>query len=259
MSSQQDDADPDRVFGAPLRVAGWQVRLATEADRPAIQALRARAFRGSPDASDLDAFDPGSLHLWVGRIGQGPIATLRLRVHRTPKALLSGYAAQHYDLHGLARAPGPVVELGRLCRAAQAGGRAVDADSLRLLWAGVARVALTCCATRLVGCTSFATTTPATLGPVLDVLAARHLGPEALRPGVKAAEVHRLAPPTRPLDPAAPGLMPPLLRLYLALGGWVSDHLVIDRDLGTSHIFTCVDIDTMPAARRKTLGRMAQV
>ena len=47
--------------------------------------------------------------------------------------------------------------------------------------------------------------------------------------------------------------MPPLLRSYLAMGGWVSDHAVIDRDLGTLHVFTGLEISAVPAARARFL------
>ena len=36
--------------------------------------------------------------------------------------------------------------------------------------------------------------------------------------------------------------LPPLLKFYLRLGGKVSDHAVIDRDLDTLHVFTYVDL-----------------
>ena len=47
--------------------------------------------------------------------------------------------------------------------------------------------------------------------------------------------------------------MPPLLRTYLLMGGWVSDHAVIDRDLNTMHVFTAVDIKAIPQARKRLL------
>ena len=50
--------------------------------------------------------------------------------------------------------------------------------------------------------------------------------------------------------------MPPLLRTYLMMGGWVSDHAVIDRDLGTLHVFTGVEIKGVPEGRVRAL-RMA--
>lgn len=257
------DFDP---FGAPLVRGAWQVRLATVKDRDAVMRLRARAFRGDADADDRDAFDAQSLHLWVGQAGQGPDTTLRLRLHPQPDDVLSGYAAQYYDLTALARAPGPVLELGRLCRRqgrlmAKADPRTrasarTGAEAMRLLWAGVARVALRTGAARLIGCTSFYTTDPAQLMPLLALLGARYGGPPGLRPAIKARETLTLAN-IAPSDPGTLKNLPPLLRNYLMLGGWVSDHMVIDHDLGTSHVFTCVEIATMPAARKRVLTAMA--
>ena len=37
-------------------------------------------------------------------------------------------------------------------------------------------------------------------------------------------------------------LLPPLLKFYLKLGGKVSDHAVIDRELDTLHVFTYVNL-----------------
>ena len=51
--------------------------------------------------------------------------------------------------------------------------------------------------------------------------------------------------------------LPALLRAYLALGGWVSDHAVVDRDLGTCHVFTCVELDRLPPARRRAFEGLA--
>ncbi|GAB4268210.1 MAG: GNAT family N-acetyltransferase [Pararhodobacter sp.] len=241
----------DPVFGTPLEQGGWVVRLARDDDLGAVLALRGRVFRGGAD--DTDAHDAASLHLWIGRAGQGPRATLRLRLHEDAESLLSGYAAQHYDLTALAAAGGRVLELGRLC----AEGPAMDADLLRLVWAGVARIALRTGTARLIGCTSFHTTEAASLDPALALLRARHLGPDDLRPGRKAPEARGVEAAGVPPRPEAAALMPPLLRVYLAMGGWVSDHLVVDRDLGTCHVFTCVDIAAMPSARRRSLSRLA--
>jgi putative hemolysin len=51
--------------------------------------------------------------------------------------------------------------------------------------------------------------------------------------------------------------MPPLLRTYLMMGGWVSDHAVIDRQMGTLHVFTGVEIRAIPAARARMLRALA--
>ena len=51
--------------------------------------------------------------------------------------------------------------------------------------------------------------------------------------------------------------MPPLLRSYLAMGGWVSDHAVVDPVLRTMHVFTGVEIGTIPPARQRLLRATA--
>ena len=47
--------------------------------------------------------------------------------------------------------------------------------------------------------------------------------------------------------------LPPLLRTYLGMGGWVSNHAVADRELDTLHVFTCVEVDRVPAARAASI------
>jgi hypothetical protein len=37
------------------------------------------------------------------------------------------------------------------------------------------------------------------------------------------------------------------------LGGWVSDHAVIDPDLDTLHVFTAVEVARIPPARARAL------
>ena len=51
--------------------------------------------------------------------------------------------------------------------------------------------------------------------------------------------------------------MPPLLRTYLMMGGWVSDHAVVDRDLNTLHVFTGLEITAISPARKKLLRAVA--
>jgi L-ornithine Nalpha-acyltransferase len=70
------------------------------------------------------------------------------------------------------------------------------------------------------------------------------------------AYAHDLAGDTPDLA-AAMAQMPPLLRTYLAMGGWVSDHAVLDRDLDTLHVFTAVEIAAIPPARARALREIA--
>ena len=76
---------------------------------------------------------------------------------------------------------------------------------------------------------------------------------------MKAPDVFRFAPGLRrkPDMKKARKAMPPLLRTYLLMGGWVSDHAVRDRDLGTLHVFTGLEVGRVPAHRRRALIGMA--
>ena len=51
--------------------------------------------------------------------------------------------------------------------------------------------------------------------------------------------------------------MPPLLRTYLLMGGWVSDHAVYDRDLNTMHVFTGLEIGAIPESRKRALRALS--
>ena len=72
----------------------------------------------------------------------------------------------------------------------------------------------------------------------------------------KAPRVFRFARALRLRKPdprAAMAAMPPLLRSYLAMGGWVSDHAVVDDHLDTLHVFTGLEIRAIPPARARLL------
>jgi L-ornithine Nalpha-acyltransferase len=243
--------DPTR-FGPPIRQGALSVAPAATADEVAqCLALRALAFRGDAGAADGDGFDAACLHLRVGPDGGAVLATLRLQPHEPGR--IAGYAACHYDLSALQGQPGAALELGRLCLHPDHG----DPDLMRLIWAGVARAADAWGAARLIGCTSFPGTDPDALAPALGLLATRHLGPPDLRPGKRSPATRAVSDWAGAADAAGAALLPPLLRAYLALGGWVSDHLVIDADLGTCHVFTCVEIATMPEGRKRILRGLA--
>ncbi|MGR3710973.1 MAG: ornithine-acyl-ACP acyltransferase, partial [Alterinioella nitratireducens] len=65
------------------------------------------------------------------------------------------------------------------------------------------------------------------------------------------------APPRQPDPRHALARMPSLLRSYLMMGGRVSDHAVIDCDLGTLHVFTGLEIAAIPPARATRLRQIA--
>ena len=108
----------------------------------------------------------------------------------------------------------------------------------------------------LFGCSSFVGTEPEDHAEAFAMLKERHLAPRRWWPRVKAPKVFRFARALRLRKPdpkRAMAAMPPLLRSYLAMGGWVSDHAVVDPTLRTMHVFTGVEIRAIPPARRRLL------
>ena len=86
-----------------------------------------------------------------------------------------------------------------------------------------------------------------------------HLAPRDWQPREKSQNIYRYARLIRHRVDERRGLrmMPPLLRTYLIMGGWVSDHAVLDRELNTMHVFTGLEIDAVPAARARLLRQVA--
>lgn len=227
-----------------------------DTDLTEAQALRHLAFRrhivadtGAAGARghDSDAFDPLCRHLLVREGSGAMVACCRILDFAAGESLSASYAAQVYDLTRLEAFPGPRMELGRFCLHPAHH----DPDILRLLWGALTAIVDAEAVALLFGCSSFV---GAEAGPHLAALAAlrRHIGPKAYLPGPRAVE--RVAFPE---GPGAPADLPPLLRTYLAMGGWVSDHAVIDRDLDTLHVFTALPIAEVPAARARALRAVA--
>lgn len=242
----------------PLSKGRYIARLAgSKADVRAAQSLRYRCFRAARglggDALDRDAFDDRCLHVLIeDQESRALLGCYRLLLLPSARDLGHSYAGQFYDLGPLAGFQGPVLELGRFCIDAAC----TDPDVLRIAWGAMTRVVDGQGVTLLFGCTSFDGTDPAPHAEALGLLASRHLAPARWRPGRRAAETVPL--PDHPFDARrAMAAMPPLLRTYLGMGGWVSDHAVIDRDLQTLHVFTGVEIAAIPAARARLLRAVA--
>ncbi|MFN7001799.1 MAG: GNAT family N-acetyltransferase [Roseinatronobacter sp.] len=240
-----------------LGIGQLTVRLAqSSADMTAVQSLRNIRFRGAPGIRDLDAFDPLCLHLLVRKSPEERVlATARLRVVSGVAEVTSSYSAQFYDLVDLARSDRRCMEIGRICID---GDHVHDPDVLRALLAGLTRLAQEARAEILMGCASFRGADPQRHADALAYLAAHHIGPTELRPGRGSGQVMDL--PRLSADSSMTGLrkVPALLRLYLGLGGWVSDHAVIDTDLDTLHVFAAVEVAAIPPARQRALQLLAR-
>lgn len=218
-------------------------------------ALRARRFRGDAGA-DADAFDEAARHVLVEDREGRVVCTFRLTHFSDGTGVAASYAAQFYDLARLARWPGPMLEMGRFC--IERG--APDPAILRVAWGALAGLVAAGRVGLVFGCTSFAGAEGQAHSEALALLKERHLAPRRWRPQAKAGEVFRFARRLRGRKPdlkSATRAMPPLLRSYLAMGAWVSDHAVVDRDLGALHVFTGLEVARVPKARLRALRAAA--
>ena len=57
-------------------------------------------------------------------------------------------------------------------------------------------------------------------------------------------------------DTASLAQVPHLMRSYLAMGAWVSDHAVVDDFWDTVHIFTAIEIENIPASRMRVMRNL---
>ena len=236
----------------------YRTRFAeTRADIEAAQRLRWRAFRGGQgEGVDADDHDALCRHVLVEEEASGRlVATFRLMHFQSGAGIGASYSAQYYDLDALRAFERPMVEMGRFC--IEPG--LTDPDILRAAWGAVTRFVDAEGIELLFGCSSFQGTDTRTYADAFAMLKERHLAPKRWLPRIKAPNVFRFAQRLRrsPDRKTALQTMPPLLRSYLTMGGWVSDHAVVDRDLNTLHVFTGLEIRLIPPARARALRAVA--
>lgn len=240
------------MSGSPDRQK-YRARLAgAPADMAACLALRSTVFRPGNSVGDEDEFDAACEHMLIERIeDRALMGCFRFLFVASGPEVDQSYSAQFYELSALRAFDGPMIEMGRFC--IQPGLH--DPDILRVAWGAMAEVVRTRRAELLFGCSSFEGTDIKQYHDAFAVLRDRHIAPKRWLPRIKAPRVFEYARRLRKTaDPkAAMRVMPPLLKTYLAMGGWVSDHAVVDRDLGTLHVFTGVEIQAIPPARRRSI------
>ena len=255
---QRHLAEPE--ISAPIvdvRSGALQVRLAeTIADIDAAQALRYRVFYEEMGARptvemarvqrDFDRYDGICDHLLVidHNRGSGPAGVVgTYRLIRRPMVAHRGgfYSAAEYDLGEIVAYPGEILELGRSCVDAAARNR----PTMQLLWRGIAAYVFHHDIALMFGCASLPGNDPDALALPLSYLHHHHLAPAGLRPRAlpeRYTNMKRLAPEA--VDPvSALAELPPLLKGYLRLGGFVGDGAVIDHQFNTTDVCVVVKTD----------------
>ena len=250
-------APPQAVGPVDVRFGSLQVRLAEgEAEIDAAQALRYRVFyeeMGAEPTSDMarrrrdfDKYDAVCDHLLVidharGTGADAVVGTYRL-IRREMAAQSGGfYSAAEYDLGAIPGHPGEILELGRSCTDASARNGTVA----RLMWRGISAYVFHYRIEIMFGCASLHGTDPDALALPLAYLHHFHRAPDALCMRAlpeRHVEMNRLA--KEEIDPVrAQSVLPPLIKGYLRLGGFVGDGAVIDRPFNTTDVSIIVKTD----------------
>nr|WP_234967400.1 GNAT family N-acetyltransferase [Octadecabacter temperatus] len=249
--------DSHSLEGTVLARGDYVARFAVTADDlERSQRLRHRCFieeaggvarRGG---IETDGFDSLCDHVLVEDPAGKLICSFRILYAASGDDVAASYSAQFYDLTRLAEYAEPMLELGRFCVSPDVQ----DPDVLRIAWGMLAQVVDARSVGLLFGCSSFAGTDAVTYGDAFALLAANHQAPKVWTPAVKATDVV----PFGDLGSAvtrkvAMEQLPALLKTYLSMGGWVSDHAVVDTQMNTLHVFTGLEIAAIPPARAKAL------
>ena len=247
-----------------IDLSRYRVKLAeTEAEREGAQRLRYRVFveemgaHATPEEAaarrEWDDFDPCFDHLILLSLSR-PIADPLDRVVGVYRLMrgevaLAGpgfYGAGEYDLAAIAGSGRPCVELGRSCVAREHRG----GPAMHLLWNGLASYVLERGIELLFGVASFHGTDPAPLRRGARLSPPRAPGAADLRVRAQAGALPRHEPDAARGRSTRRGRcrpIPPLIKAYLRLGGFVGDGAFVDRDFNT--IDVCVVMDTVPDDR----------
>ena len=240
-----------------LRAGNLGLRIArTPEELEAAQALRYRVFYeelgARPDSAaaasgrDSDHYDAVADHLLVvdHDLGDGVdsvVGTYRLIRREAAESIGRFYSADEYDISLIEQFPGRVLELGRSCVASAYRGRA----AMQLLWRGIAAYIFTHNIDLMFGCASLPGTDVDALAAELTYLYTHHLAPPEIR---LRALPHRYVDMRR-MDPAEIDQrqvlvgLPPLIKGYLRLGGFVGDGAVVDQQFNTTDVAILVQTD----------------
>lgn len=252
---------------ADLRSGSLEVRLAATAeDIDNAQALRYHVFYNEMGAQptqemqkrgrDFDAYDDHCDHLLVidhMRKNKNPvIGTYRL-IRRQAATKCGGfYSCNEYDITPILEYPGEILELGRSC---------IDAEYrtgqvMQILWRGLSAYIYRYDVALMFGCASLPGTDPQAHAIPLSYLYYHHLAPPGLRPkALKGKHVDMRMLPKEAFDPTqafnnmkldprnGSNSLPPLIKGYIRVGGFVGDGAVIDPQFNTTDVFIIVKTD----------------
>jgi putative hemolysin len=255
----------------PIQAGNLVARLArSPAEIDAAQALRYRVFFEEMSAipseeniarkRDFDRFDEICDHLLVinrdrADVLEGVVGTYRLLRRSIANREGGFYSSDEYDIEPILRLDGEIMELGRSCVDAASRTR----HTMQLLWQAIAAYVNQFDITMMFGCASLPGADPANQLLPLSYLYHFHSAPEAFRPrAVKDRYVDMNGLAKEAIDKrAALAALPPLIKGYLRLGGFVGDGAVIDPQFNTTDVCVMVKTDLITEKYFKHYERSA--
>lgn len=240
----------------PLEAGALMVRLAEdESEVVASQKLRYRIFceemgaKANADVQaqrrDFDEFDEVCDHLLVldnSLTGEAAVVgTYRLLRREAMERIGRFYSESEYDISKVKAQSYPVLELGRSCVDENYRNRAV----MQLLWRGIGQYSSLYQIKLMFGCASFVGTDIEQHAMSLAYLYHNHLAPDRIC--MRALPEHYVEMNRMPKEQvdtrAAIAHMPPLIKGYLRLGGYIGDGAVIDHAYNTTDVGIMVETD----------------
>ena len=232
----------------------WKMAAASAAPTAEMQRLR----------RDFDSFDDYCDHLLVidRALPAGSrrvVGTYRLLRRAMAEKRGQFYSVDEYDIRQILAFPGEILELGRSCIEPAYRQRSI----MQLMWRGIADYVMYHEIGLMFGCASLAGVDPKAHALALSYLHHHHLAPANLRP--RALPSRYVAMNMMPRDQvdtrAALGQLPPLIKGYLRLGGFVGDGAVIDDQFHTTDVSVVVVTDRVTGKyyRHYTRGEESRV
>jgi len=249
------------------RLGSLEVRLAaTPSEIDAAQALRYRVFyeemgaKPSPEMSarhrDFDEYDEHCDHLLVidhdRQDKNQVIGTYRLIRREAAQKCGGFYSRNEYNIAPLLEYPGEILELGRSCIDAQYRTGQV----MQTLWRGLTAYVFQYDVRLMFGCASLPGADPQAHAVPLSYLYYHHLAPPALlAKALPERYVDMRMLPREAFDPntvfkamkldprTGSNSLPPLIKGYIRVGGYVGDGAVIDHQWNSVDVFIIVKTD----------------
>ena len=236
----------------------YRARYASsQIDVLAAQSLRYQCFNlSNKDELDVDDFDALCQHVLIENLEtEKLICCYRILKFDSGKNISSSYSSQFYDLKVIENFTEPMIEVGRFCIDPEVN----DPSVVLTAWAALAQIVDHNQTQFLFGCSSFEGIEKEKYFDSFALLRDRYMAPDHWRPKIKAAQVFCYSKDLIYKVNKKKALlnMPPLLKTYLSMGAWVSDHAVVDLNMKTLHLFTGMEISKIPKSRKKFLLNLA--